>query len=82
MSDFTTNNIAYWEKHPALKPFVDGGLIDFAIYDMEADAPIQLIKKNIALDQKALQNPLIVFANYIFDTVTQDTFFCASWQIV
>lgn len=74
MSDFTENNLNYWESHPALKPFVDQGILDFAIYDMEQDKPITLVKKNIQLDQNNLINPLTVFANYIFDTITQDSF--------
>lgn len=74
MSDFTKNNIKYYETHPALKPFIDAGLIDFALYDMETERPITLIKKNLRLTPEVLINPLTVFANYIFDTVSQDSF--------
>src|SRR5258708_7472547 len=31
MSDFTKNNIKYYETHPALKPYIEKGQIDFAI---------------------------------------------------
>ncbi len=74
MSDFTKNNIKYYETHPALKPFIEKGLVDFAIFDMETERPITLIKKNIRLNPEVLVNPLIVFANYIFDTVSHDSF--------
>ena len=74
MSDFTKNNMAYWEKHPALKPFIDKGIMDFAIYDMEAERPITLVRSNIRLNPEVLVNPLTVFANYIFDTVSHDSF--------
>jgi tetratricopeptide (TPR) repeat protein len=74
MSDFTKNNIKYYETHPALKAYVEQGIIDFAIYDMEQDRPITLLKKNIRLNQDILHNPLITFANYIFDTVSHDSF--------
>jgi SAM-dependent MidA family methyltransferase len=74
MSDFTKNNITYYETHPALQPYVDQGLVDFAIFDMEVEKPITLIKKNIHLNPSTLINPLIVFANYIFDTVSHDAF--------
>ena len=74
MSDFTKNNIKYYETHPALKPYIEKGLIDFAIYDMETERPITLIKKNIRLSPETVTNPLIVFANYIFDTVSHDSF--------
>lgn len=74
MSDFTQHNLQYWESHPALKLFLDEGLLDFAIYNMEEDTPIQLVRSKTALSPETLTNPLIVFANYIFDTVSHDAF--------
>lgn len=74
MSDFTKNNIKYWETHPALKPFVENGIIDFAMYDMEAERPLTLVNSNIKLGPDVLINPLIVCANYIFDTISHDSF--------
>jgi len=74
MSDFTKHNMQYWEEHSALKPFVGSGLIDFAMYDMEAERPITLVKQNIRLSPEVLVNPLTVFANYIFDTISHDSF--------
>ncbi len=74
MSDFTKHNMQYWEEHTSLKPFVESGLIDFAMYDMEAERPITLVKQNIRLSPDVLVNPLTVFANYIFDTISHDSF--------
>lgn len=74
MSDFTKNNIKYWETHPTLKAYVDKGLVDFAMFDMEGERPITLIRKNVRLSPEVLVNPLTVFANYIFDTVSHDSF--------
>ncbi|MHB1947655.1 MAG: tetratricopeptide repeat protein [Gammaproteobacteria bacterium] len=74
MTDFTKHNIKYWETHPALMPYMERGLVDFAIYDMEGDRPITLQKKNIRLNHETIVNPLTVFANYIFDTVSHDSF--------
>jgi tetratricopeptide (TPR) repeat protein len=74
MSDFTKNNINYYETHPSLLPYIEQGLVDFAIFDMEVERPITLLKKNIRLNQETLVNPLITFANYIFDTISHDSF--------
>lgn len=74
MSDFTKHNIQYWEAHPALKPYLERGLIDFALFDMESERPITMIRQNKRLNQETLVNPLTVFANYIFDTVSHDSF--------
>ncbi len=74
MSDVTRNNINYYEKHPALQPYLEKGLIDFAIYNLETEKPITLLKQHLHLDPQTLHNPLIVFANYIFDTISHDAF--------
>lgn len=74
MSDFTKHNVKYWETHPTLKPYVDQGVIDFALFDMETERPVTLLKKNIRLSPEVLVNPLSIFANYIFDTVSHDSF--------
>lgn len=74
MSDFTKHNMQYWEEHPALKSYVEQGVIDFAMYDMEAERPITLVKKNVRLSPEVLVNPLTLFANYIFDTISHDSF--------
>lgn len=74
MSDVTRNNINYYEKHHALQPYIEKGVIDFAIYNMEAEKPITLLRQNVHLDPNTLHNPLIVYANYIFDTISHDAF--------
>lgn len=74
MSDFTKHNVKYWETHPALKPYLDMGVIDFALYDMETERPTTLIRQNIRLTPEVLVNPLTAFANYIFDTISHDSF--------
>lgn len=74
MSDFTKHNIKYYETHPALMPYIEKGMVDFAIYDLETEKPITLLRNNVRLSPEVLVNPLIVFANYIFDTVSHDSF--------
>jgi len=74
MSDFTKHNAKYWETHPSLKPFIEDGRIDFALYDMETERPITLMKQGIKLNPEIVVNPLIAFANYIFDTISHDSF--------
>ena len=74
MSDFTPQNIAYWESHPALQSYIAEGLVDFSLFNLEDEAPITLMHKKITLSNETMVNPLIVFANYIFDTVSHDMF--------
>lgn len=74
MTDFTQNNLQFWTEHEALKPFVKQGLLDFAIFDMEKDSEIQLHQQKKVIKKGLVKNPMIVFANYIFDTVSNDAF--------
>lgn len=74
MSDFTKHNIKYWEEHSALKPYIEKGIIDYALFDMETERPITLIRQNLRLTPEVLVNPLTAFANYIFDTISHDAF--------
>ena len=74
MTDFTENNLKFWKQHPGLKPFVEKGILDFAQFNMEKDSQIELVVQNKTIKKGNIKNPMIVFANYIFDTVSNDAF--------
>lgn len=81
MSDFTEKNINFWKNHTTLRPFLEKKLLDFAIYDLEKDTRISLIEENVVWEPNSLKNPLIVFANYIFDSVKNDIFSIKNGQL-
>lgn len=74
LTDMAERNIAFWRTHPALRPFVDAGVLDFARFDADQadDEPLTLLHAGRALG--ALRNPAVVIANYFFDTIRQDAF--------
>lgn len=74
MSDFTSHNLEYYQQHPALKVFIEQGCLDFAIYNMENQKPICTYHQKFTLNPETLINPLLVYANYIFDSTSQDAF--------
>ncbi len=74
MTDYAGSNLKYWEKHPGLQKYIHSGILDFALFDMEKDTTVNLKNAGIELTPSSVVNPLIVFANYIFDTVSQDAF--------
>ncbi|PHQ81259.1 MAG: hypothetical protein COB66_02760 [Coxiella sp. (in: Bacteria)] len=74
MSDFTEANVKFWQAHKGLSTFVDEGLLDFAIFDVEHDDEVTLINSNTVISAKSLSNPLIAVANYLFDSVVSDIF--------
>ncbi len=74
MTDFTSNNVSYWKKHQALEPYVSSGMLDFALFDLEKDEFIKLENRGVTLVDNSVVTPLIVFGNYLFDSVLIDVF--------
>jgi tetratricopeptide (TPR) repeat protein len=74
MTDFTLQNLKFWQTQPKLKEFVDKGVLDFAIYNLEEQNDIELVNKKITLNKDTAKAPITVVANYIFDTVIHDAF--------
>lgn len=74
MTDFTESNVKFWTSHPALKPFVDAKVLDFALFDMEKDTTVKLKNSGVTLSPGSVTNPITLYANYIFDTVSHDAF--------
>jgi hypothetical protein len=64
MTDFTDSILEPLRRHAALQPWIAEGILDFARFD--ATAPEG--------DIGEIRNPLIVIANYVFDSLPQDAF--------
>mmetsp|Transcript_3042 Transcript_3042/g.4527 ORF Transcript_3042/g.4527 Transcript_3042/m.4527 type:complete len:565 (+) Transcript_3042:19-1713(+) len=74
MSDFTENNIKFWKNHPSLQKYIKAGIIDFAKFDAEQDVEIKLILSGKTLNKNTIKNPMVLVANYIFDTLRHEAF--------
>jgi hypothetical protein len=74
MTDFTERNVNVWEKSEKLKPFVESGILDFAVFRPDSDTSVQLRLSGTILGGKTMNNPLIAIANYFFDTIKHDAF--------
>lgn len=75
VTDFAERNIEYWLNHGYLKPYFDSGILDCATFDMTKDEELRLRKSGEFLRKGNLNNPLVLFANYTFDSLPQDTFY-------
>jgi len=74
ITDFVQSNLDFCAAHPQMQPFIQKGILDFALYDhSQTDQPIELILHNVKL-KEPLKNPAILIANYFFDTIPQDLF--------
>ncbi len=73
MSDVASSNIEHWQSHPRLRPFVERGELLLARFDVETDNAFHLVTPEIG-ELARFTNPLIVVANYLFDSLPQDLF--------
>ena len=74
MTDFTNASFDFWASHPALEPFVSSGSVDFAVFDASKDTEMLLKNSGEVLAPGTVANPLVVVANYLFDTLPADAF--------
>lgn len=74
ITDFTENNLAFWESHPNFKEYLAQGILDFAIFQIGTKNDLHLVHHNITLGENSCENPIIAIGNYIFDTVEHDSF--------
>ena len=75
VTDFSEKNIQYWQNHSFLKPYFDSGILDCATFDISKDEQLKLKNSGEVLAKGNLKNPLILIANYTFDSLPQDTFY-------
>jgi tetratricopeptide (TPR) repeat protein len=78
MTDLVNKNIDFWKQHPALKIYQDKGILDFALFDAEKDTELSLMISGKKLSPSLLNqtsNPLLVIANYVFDSMKNDIFY-------
>lgn len=72
MTDFDGARLPQWRAHPRLRPLIDAGGIDVAKLDVETEAlPGDLISGA----------PIVVIANYVFDSLPQDCFYVDHGQL-
>lgn len=81
VTDLAERNIEYWQNHSFLKPYFNSGVLDCATFDMAKDGEIYLRNSGEVLKEGNLKNPLILFANYTFDSLPQDTFYVNNGEL-
>lgn len=75
LSDLPESNLEAWRAQPHFRPLVEQGLLDFALFDLEKDDRLTLVHSGAVLAPEVPGNPMVVLANYAFDSTTQDLFF-------
>lgn len=81
MTDIAERTFGYWRSHPSLQPLVAEGYLDFARFEVGQDQELTLRHSGDILSPRSVKNPLIVLANYVFDSVPQDCFYINREQL-
>ena len=75
MTDFVPEILDFWQAHTHFQPYFEAGILDCALFDVMApERPFSLQHSNQTLTPETVQNPLILIANYFFDSIPQDSF--------
>ncbi|ANE48396.1 hypothetical protein SY83_21310 [Paenibacillus swuensis] len=81
MSDLAERNISHWREHPKLIPYVERGWLDFATFDAVSDTELFLVESGHRITPGDLKQPLLIVANYFFDSIPQDLLYVGEGQI-
>ena len=74
LTDLAEANLAFFRGHPRFAPFFEAGVLDTAPFDVVSSADLALQGSGRTIAAGTLARPLVVFANYLFDSVPQDLF--------
>ena len=79
--DHVRENLEHLETHPLLKSYFDIGCLDISLMNPLKEETFTLRKCGRVLSRNSVSNPLVVLANYFFDTVEQDLFSLKDQQL-
>ncbi|AOZ92540.1 SAM-dependent methyltransferase [Paenibacillus crassostreae] len=81
MTDLALKNIDGWRNHPAMQSFIQQGMLDFAQFDAMQDTELHLIVTQRTITSGDLEQPLIIVANYFFDSIPQELIYVGDGEI-
>jgi len=81
MTDLAMSNVEAWKEHPALQSFVTEGVLDFGRFDAEQDTELHLEGSGITIREGELTQPVVLVANYFFDSIPQELIYVSEGHI-
>jgi hypothetical protein len=77
MTDFVPEILQFWQGNSRFQPWIDAGILDFGLFDVMDKRPFTLMNSGETLTPEVVKNPVILIANYFFDSIPQDSFVIA-----
>lgn len=75
LSDIVEQNLDFFRNHLQFQTYYEQGLLDLAYFDGIASTSIELRYSGDSISPKSLAQPLLVIANYFFDSIPNDLFY-------
>src|SRR5262249_17789097 len=81
LTECSEDLLAFWRTNPCLAEFVAAGVLEFELLRVGEEGPPRSSLDRAADAEEAPKNPLVVIANYVFDSLPQDAFIISNGQI-
>jgi tetratricopeptide (TPR) repeat protein len=81
LTDVAEQNLVYLSQHPRFQPYFACGLLDLAFFDVNHSTQLHLQNRDRVLTAGGCAKPLVIIANYLFDSIPQELFFINEGQI-
>ncbi|KGP81880.1 MULTISPECIES: hypothetical protein [unclassified Paenibacillus] len=81
MTDLVEDNVLGWRAHPSMQSFIDQGILDFARFDAIQDTELNLVVAGTVIRPGDLKQPLLLIANYFFDSIPQELIYVGEGEI-
>ncbi|MFK8058074.1 MAG: SAM-dependent methyltransferase [Saprospiraceae bacterium] len=75
ISDIAEESLSFFLEHPQLQPFFKQGKADVCYFDATASDQIDLLYDKRTIAEEGLSQPLVLVANYFFDSLPIDLFY-------
>ncbi|MGZ4860157.1 MAG: SAM-dependent methyltransferase [Candidatus Angelobacter sp.] len=81
MADCSEGLLADWRANRYLAEFVESGILEFQLHRAEKEEPADLHGDNSPDMTRRAKGPLVVIANYVFDSLPQGAFIVANGEL-
>jgi hypothetical protein len=82
MTDCTENLLQSWRVNPYLAGFVNQGMLEFEVLQAGDEMDPVFLSGNSQGGRQSVPGPLVLIANYVFDSLPQDAFVIENGQIL
>ncbi len=74
LSDIGEDNLNFFQAHPQFQTYLEQGILDVAFFDAINSDSMQLRHSGSTIVAQELEQPILVLANYFFDSIPSDLF--------